>query len=137
MIVKGLGHTESLNEVVLFPFDDYAIPLQRGLRLRLHSFRKWVDQSSNIVVGLGGPGDPDNVICTYYGTVRRVGDELWMCIAGYEAANCSGPVRSGLRQQAEWGSRETVEAEAAVRIRVDFSGVRPEDVRLYAVYLQH
>ena len=62
MIVKGLGHTESLNEVVLFPFDDYAIPLQRGLRLRLHSFRKLVDQSSNIVVGLGGPGDPDNVI---------------------------------------------------------------------------
>ena len=82
MILQGLGHTESLNEVVLFPFDDYAIPLQRGLRLRLHSFRKWVDQSSNIVVGLGGPGAPDNVICTYYGTVRRVGDELWMWYLG-------------------------------------------------------
>ena len=82
MHLESLGQKESLNEIVLFPFDDYAIPLQRGMRLRLHSFKKWVDQSSNVVVGLGGPGDPDNVISTYYGTVRRVGDELWMWYLG-------------------------------------------------------
>jgi hypothetical protein len=88
MIIKGLGQTESLSEVVLFPFDDYAMPLQRGLRLRLHSFKKWVDQASNIVVGLGGPGAPDNVICTYYGTVRRVGDETPPSGSGSTSAAC-------------------------------------------------
>ena len=64
-------------------------------------------------------------------------DEQLQDVAGYDAAGCTEPVRSGLRQQVRWGQREVVASETAVRIRLDFAGVRPEDVRLYAVYLQH
>ena len=64
-------------------------------------------------------------------------DEQLQDVAGYDAASCTEPVRSGLRQQVRWGQREVITSETAVRIRVDFGGVRPEDVKLYAVYLQH
>ena len=83
MRIKKNGYEQSLNEVVLFAFDDYAIPLQRGVKLCLHGTgkRSW-DKKKDIVMGLGEPGDPDSIICTYYGSVKRVGDELWMWYCG-------------------------------------------------------
>ena len=81
MKIKPTGQEESLKEIVLFPFDDYALPLQRGVRLHLNSYRA-LTNNAPIVVGLGGPGEPDNLICAYYGSVKRVGDELWMWYCG-------------------------------------------------------
>lgn len=81
MNVKTAGQPESLKEIVLFPFDDYALPLQRGVRLHLNSYRALTNRAP-IAVGLGGPGEPDSLIAAYYGSVKRVGDELWMWYCG-------------------------------------------------------
>jgi hypothetical protein len=62
-------------------------------------------------------------------------DEQMRELPGYSAAECTGPGQAGLRQIARWGSRQTVTAPGPIRIRVDFAGVRPEDLRLYAVYV--
>lgn len=42
---------------------------------------------------------------------------------------------SGLYQPVEWESQRTVGGLASIRVRVDFEGIRPEDIRLYAVYV--
>ena len=69
-------------ELTLFPFDDLAIPYQHGVQLQLNGFRQSVDAPSNVVIPLGPPGTPDSRIATYYGTVHRIGDELWMWYLG-------------------------------------------------------
>ena len=69
----------SRSDLMLFPFDDHALPFTGGVRLSLSSFRH---RPSQTVVGLGPPGSSDCVGVTYYGTVRRVGDELWMWYLG-------------------------------------------------------
>jgi len=62
-------------------------------------------------------------------------DEQCRPLPGFEAADCSAPARSGLKEVAGWGSRQTVTAAGPIRVRIDFAGVRPEDLKLYAVYL--
>jgi len=62
-------------------------------------------------------------------------DGQFRALPGYSAAESSGPAAAGLRQPARWGDRESVTAPGAIRVRVDFTGVRPEDIRLYAIYV--
>lgn len=57
-------------------------------------------------------------------------------VAGYSAAECTGPTRSGLSQLVTWKGSDRVNAPGPIRLRVDFAGVRPEDTQLYAVYLE-
>lgn len=80
MIKSSPDHVRT-DELVLFPFDDYSLPFQNGLRLRLRPHRSPVDKTK-IVVPLGAPGTPDSMRVIYYGTVLRVGDELWMWYLG-------------------------------------------------------
>jgi len=68
-----------LNEVVLFPFDDYSIPFTHSVHLQLVAGEK-----NDPVVGLGRPGDPDADVVMFYGTVIRVGDEFRMWYMGRE-----------------------------------------------------
>ncbi len=81
MFIKNEGPNVSRNETVLFPFDDYSIPFQHGLRLQLVGQKGGIGRRK-IVLGLGGPGAPDSKLVVYYGTVRRVDDELWMWYLG-------------------------------------------------------
>ena len=76
MIIHNGGPGLSLEEVVLFPFDDYSIPFQRGVQLDLSSKR------GKIVVPLGPEGAVDGKSIIYYGAVCRIGDELWMWYIG-------------------------------------------------------
>ena len=75
---KHAANLDSLNEIVLFPFDDYAIPFQQGVRLSLNSYSQSVRKKSNSVLSPGNPGTPDDSEVQSYGTVLKVGDELWM-----------------------------------------------------------
>ena len=77
MIIYNGGPNLSLGEVVLFPFDDYSLPFQRGVRLQLIP-----NKGDQIVVPFGPPGAPDSKGMNYYGAVCRVGDELWMWYLG-------------------------------------------------------
>ena len=81
MIIYNGGVRQSLDEIVLFPFDDENVPLQTGVSLTLIPHRTPPDET-RIVVPVGGPDDPDSRAACYYGSVRRVGDELWMWYLG-------------------------------------------------------
>lgn len=80
MIVAG-SVASSLDEIVLFPFDDHAFPLQRGVQLNLKGFQGGVGRT-RIVLAPGDTGSHDSLHVAYYGTVRKVGDEYWMWYLG-------------------------------------------------------
>ena len=89
MIIKSTPDHVSSDEVVLFPFDDHSIPFQYGVRLRLEGYKASVDRT-RIVVGPGERGTPDSERVIYYGSVQRVGDELWMWYLGHGTAEEGG-----------------------------------------------
>ena len=56
-------------------------------------------------------------------------------LPGYTSEECIEPRKSGFRQLVKWQENEIVEnVDGPIRIRVNFGGIRPEDVRIYAVY---
>ena len=63
-------------------------------------------------------------------------DERFRQLPGYAAGDCMGPIASGFSQPVTWVGRNTVNADGPIRVRLDFAGLRPEDTRLYAVYLE-
>ncbi len=81
MFIKNGGPSISTEKVVLFPFDDCSIPFQHGVRLQLVRHKR-SGRKTRIVIGTGEPGAPDSASVAYYGTVQRVGDELWMWYLG-------------------------------------------------------
>ena len=86
MIIQNGGPTLSHDEIVLFPFDDHSLPLQCGVELHLTGHSTPCGRT-RIVVGSGEEGAPDSVHVVYYGSVRRVGDELWMWYLGQGSDN--------------------------------------------------
>jgi hypothetical protein len=75
-------------ERVLFPFDDYSIPFNKGVLLTLVPGRKSSvtdpDHPNKPVVRVGKPGDPDERRVYFAGTVIKVGDEYRMWYSGYD-----------------------------------------------------
>ena len=62
--------------------------------------------------------------------------ERFEAIPGLTRDDCTGPKESGLRQLVTWGSRERLEnIDGKVRVRVNFGGIRPEDVKIHAIYV--
>ena len=63
-------------------------------------------------------------------------DQAFRPVPGYEPDASRGPPGPGLAQAVAWRGRDVIDGVTGpIRVRVDFGGVRPEDVRLYAVYL--
>ena len=81
MIVDNGGPNVQVDEAVLFPFDDRSIPfryrLEVGLVAQTNPYKP-----HQIVLGKGGPEDPDGLNIQFYGTVIRVGNELRMWYIG-------------------------------------------------------
>ena len=86
MIIDNGSPKVSLNEVVMFPFDNQSIPISHGLRLHLLQNNN-AGFDREIVLKTGDPGSPDSRLVVYYGTVRKVGDELWMWYLGQGEEN--------------------------------------------------
>lgn len=63
-------------------------------------------------------------------------DRQFQSLPGYSAEECI-PVRtSGFRQAVTWRGKQQLDAfSQPVRVRVNFGGIRPEDAKLYAVYV--
>ena len=91
--VKNSVETPSVGEAVLFPFDSTAIRFTAGLRLQLVP-GKSATRKNPIVVQRGEPGEPDDAVLRYYGTVIRIGEELRMW---YQARGSMDPP-GGLRR---------------------------------------
>ena len=84
VIVKNGGPRLSLEEAVLFAFDDASQPLTYRLRRGLIQASK---HPKSPVVTTGQPGDPDSRVVAYYGSVVRVGDQLRMWYIGSPRLN--------------------------------------------------
>ena len=55
---------------------------------------------------------------------------------GIRTSECL-PLESGLRQPVAWRSRRLVDgAGGSIRLRLNYTGIRPEDPRLYAIYVE-
>ena len=66
----------------------------------------------------------------------EIQDREFRPVDGYGCDASEGPDQPGLAQPITWQGHDIIEGmTGAIRVRVDFRGVRPEDVRLYAVYL--
>ena len=77
----------------------------------------------------------DGVSEASYLTVEVL-DEQFRTVPGYSAEECRPIDSEGFRQPVTWGDRKDLaDVGSPVRIRVDWMGARPEDVRLFAVYV--
>ena len=66
----------------------------------------------------------------------EIQDQAFRPVPGYDRGASQGPGGPGLAQTITWQNRDVIDGVTGpIRVRVDFGGVRPEDVRLYAVYL--
>ena len=63
-------------------------------------------------------------------------DQAYRAISGYEAEVSIGPTEGGVAQIIAWNDHAVIEdLDIPFLVRVNFEGLRPEDVRLDAVYL--
>ena len=66
----------------------------------------------------------------------EIQDQAFRPVPGYDHGASQGPGGPGLAQTITWQNRDVIDGVTGpIRVRVDFGGVRPEDVRLYAAYL--
>jgi hypothetical protein len=63
-------------------------------------------------------------------------DEKFRPLPGYAAADFAPLTADGFRQRLTWGGNTRVLAPGRIRVRLDFTGLRAEDVKLYAVYAE-
>ena len=64
-------------------------------------------------------------------------DQAYRAISGYEAEVSIGPTEGGFAQIIAWNDHTLIEdLDIPFLVRVNFEGLRPEDIRIYAVYLE-
>lgn len=63
-------------------------------------------------------------------------DEAFQPVPGYGADECELIGENGLRVPVAWGNKLVIHSDKPVRLRIDFCGIRPEDISLYAVYVE-
>ena len=87
MFVYNGGPLHSVEEAVLFPFDCFSIPFNKGLLLNLVPGRKTAEETGHgydpehpgkPVVSQGKSEDPDCLEVVYYGSVLHVDSEYRM-----------------------------------------------------------
>ena len=81
MKVLNGGPALDIDEAVLFPFDEYSVPLRYRLQVGLVPANNPYKPHPK-VLEQGGAQDPDGLGLHYYGTVIRVEDELRMWYGG-------------------------------------------------------
>ena len=76
-------------------------------------------------------------ISAHSGVNVEIVDEKFNKLAGYGAEVCIAPTTGGFEQAVRWQEQESIHhASSPIRLRVNFMGERPEDVRLFALYLR-
>jgi hypothetical protein len=89
------------------------------------------DQPARISMNIDG-------LSEYSQVSLEVLNERFELIPGYSRDVCVGPKESGLHQAITWNGKGVLEGvKGPVRIRVNFEGIRPEDIKLYAIYIEH
>lgn len=111
MIVQNGGPVQSIAEAVLFPFDDYSIPLNKNLLMELTPARKTPYETGHgfdpehpgkPVVVQGGPDDADSTEVVYYGSVLAVDGEYRMWYGGAGTDNIRRVCYAASKDGIEW-----------------------------------
>jgi hypothetical protein len=88
------------------------------------------NRAAELLLNIDGLGE-------HSGITVEVLDERFNPLAGYTADQCLAPTTGGFDQSVRWQNSATIQnAAGPIRLRVNFSGLRPEDVRLFALYLR-
>ena len=150
-LIQGQGF-ENIGDETLFWYSPWPEDDSDGVRLavwprdRIGHFESFVGQTDRAFCTsqpIALEGKPAKValnvegISDYARARVSVLNERWEAIDDYSAELCTGPTRSGFGEQVSWGRRTEVVSDSPIRVQVEFDGIRPEDVRLYAVYLEH
>ncbi len=144
---------ENIGKETLFWFTPWPEQASDGVRVavwprdRLGSFSPYLDRrmqgrnESHIIsapidlegkdayldLNLEGVGENSSVACA-------VLDEFQRPVPGYGASNCVAPESAG--QRVRWRGRDAISfATGRIRLQLSFSGVHPEEVQLFALYL--
>ena len=84
----AFGAVVRSSEIVLFPFDDYNLPLNKGLLLNLAAGSTHKRQDPRLtdrpVLPIGQPGDPDHPRAYFCGTILKIGDEYRLWYTGFD-----------------------------------------------------
>jgi len=83
---------------------------------------------ATISVNVSGVGQTNQLKVT-------VLDEQFNELPGYGSGDSAPLDKAGLKQPVTWGANQTVTSDRPIRIRVDFMGPSPQDIRFYAAYL--
>jgi hypothetical protein len=76
-------------------------------------------------------------ICEYSKISVSVLDEDYNALPGYSAVECSELTEGGFKLPVIWQNKITVNSGRPIRLKIDFGGIRPEDIKLYAIYLEN
>ena len=153
-LIQGQGF-ENIGDETLFWYAPWPEQVSDGIRIaswprdRLGYFQPFFgsrmssrEDSHFVSAPIDLQGKPADLklniagITEYSGVTVEILDEQFNTLDGYGAAVSVTPDSSGLDQPVTWGDRQAVEhSDGLIRVRVNFTGIRPEDVRLYAVYL--
>jgi hypothetical protein len=89
-----------------------------------------LDHPAHVFLNVAGLGEYSHV------TVEIL-DEQFRKLPGYSGADAIKINQPGMLVPVAWGAKDTVQAfPHAIRIQVNFGGVRIEDTRVYAVYVK-
>jgi hypothetical protein len=117
--------TESINpaEIVLFPFDNYSLPFNKGLALTMVAGSKHKRQDPRLtnapVLAIGKPGDPDFPRAYFSGTVIKVNGLYRMWYTGHDGRH---------RQVCYAESKDGLEWEKPKLGLVDYKGSRANNL---------
>ena len=84
--VKVIPDAPKLSEVVLFSFDQFALPFVSGLKTRLVQ-GKDPYHMPEVVLNRGAEGSPDSLIAKFYGSIEEVDGEFRMWYSGRDGKN--------------------------------------------------
>ncbi|MCC6485453.1 MAG: hypothetical protein IT209_11455 [Armatimonadetes bacterium] len=148
-IVQGQGF-EDIGDETLFWYSSWPEHDSTGIRVAV-----WERDRLGFLQPFWGPGRDSHLISApialenenaeIYVNVDGVGEHASIRAAlldrefqeapGFGIDECLSVRDSGFRQKLRWRKAEVVPAEIGeVRVRINFEGVRPEDIKLYAVY---
>jgi hypothetical protein len=150
-LIQGQGF-ENIGDETLFWYAPWPEGDADGVRLAtwprdrlgyVHPYLGLDEKPHLLTAPIDLAGAPARVWCNVAGLSEHarlrvsVLDERFRPVVGLTADACTGPATSGFRQAVTWQSIDTLQPDLSpVRLRVDFAGVRPEDVKLYALYVE-
>ena len=151
-LMQGQGF-ENVGDETLFWYAPWPEQLSNGVRIatwkrdRLGYFqaadmtRKTAQLRHVISAPIDLEGQPCSVslnvdgLSEYSQITVDILDERFQPLEGYSREDCL-PFTSGFHQKVKWKRGEWVKGKETIRVRLNFTGIRPEDPKVYTIYVE-